>query len=199
MFDSELHNNLAVFKALRSPEALPPQMHDMEALYRMVEAYRPNIVIEFGCGFSTVAILTALKNNKHGFLFSVESEAEWAKDFANTIKVKAFNALSKNLRLMKSSIGGTQVFDHEGWHYFDAPQVTPDIIYLDGPKLTNGSEITLTPAKYLISRPKGHHIRMAIDGREASVRYYRETWKGREYDTTHPRWAVLDFSDHNTP
>lgn len=189
-----LNENLEIMRRLRAPKALPADPQDMMRLYQAVRTHRPNIVIEFGAGYSTMAIITAMVENNHGFLFSVEDQPDWAMDVARTFKTKMFKDYGHHLRVVSTRKYSSQVFDTEGWHYHDCPKVVPDMIYLDGPELTTGGDVTLSPAKYLISRPKGHIIRMYIDGREASVEYYKSPlWRGRAHPPAMDRWHGFTF------
>lgn len=59
--------------------------YDLANLHRIVRRLRPRVVIEFGCGYSTLAIAHALKTNseKHGRagrLYVVEAVERWASN-----------------------------------------------------------------------------------------------------------------------
>ena len=55
---------------------------DLKKIYDLIVERKPKQVLEFGCGFSTIAICVALKNNFEKFgvdgrLYSVDANQKW--------------------------------------------------------------------------------------------------------------------------
>jgi len=108
---------------------LPPQDFDLANLHRLIRRYRPNTVLEFGSGFSTIAIAHALMMNGGGRLYSLEASQRWAD---NTLE-KMPEELRAYVTLLVSTPRAI-LFNGQFSHVFDRiPNITPEFIYLDGP------------------------------------------------------------------
>ncbi len=70
-------HNLESLFAKRPPDAYQPDHNDLWYLYSQVRQRRPELVVEFGSGCSTIVIAQAIRENGTGSLFSVESEERW--------------------------------------------------------------------------------------------------------------------------
>jgi hypothetical protein len=150
--------------------AFPPEWHDLWFLYKAVRARKPKLVLEFGSGCSTPIIAAALRENGVGRIVSVESDPKWLATTQEYFprELNFYCDLVYCPAVMTSHLG-TEVWRHER-----LPQVTPDLIYLDGPPLQGrvGSidvlelEPSLSPGCGLI-----------VDGRKANFAYLRKHLK----------------------
>ena len=119
-----------------------PQFYDLYNLYVTVRRRRPQRVIEFRIGFSTLVLLRALHDNyvedkkenfeqaekRRGRLWSVEDSEEWIENTRN--KIPDYLQVYSTICHSEISI---QVIDGELCHTYDKlPNITPELIYLDG-------------------------------------------------------------------
>ena len=65
------------FLAGRPADAIRPNYEDLWFLYRLIRRHRPQTVLEFGSGCTTVVMAYALRDNESGHLYSVESDPRW--------------------------------------------------------------------------------------------------------------------------
>jgi predicted O-methyltransferase YrrM len=56
-------NNVLSLLASGNELEIPPQLPDLANLYNLIRERRPKIVLEFGIGFSTLVIASALRDN----------------------------------------------------------------------------------------------------------------------------------------
>ncbi len=107
---------------------------DLKNLYCLIKKRKPRCVVEFGSGFSTIAICLALKENKDkenisGKLFSVDGNEEWIKNTEN----KVDNELKEFVKFHYSKTKITKYNGQVSSLHEDLPDVSPNFIYLDGP------------------------------------------------------------------
>lgn len=188
---------VARYFAKGAPDEGPANLnkaYDLANLHRIIRRLRPTVVIEFGCGFSSLAMGHALKMNaaqtgKKGKLHVVEAVEKWADnvrgklaDLSDFIEIR--HSQPKSLLL------GAQVCHV----YADLPNVRPDFIYLDGPdvKDVKGSINGLTAAglQYACAADPCLYewglypgFQMLVDGRYANVEFLKQNLK-REYRVT---------------
>jgi Methyltransferase domain len=109
---------------------------DIERLHRLVRRLRPRHVVEFGCGFSTLAMAHALYLNARqwpgearGTLHVMEASEQWGRNLEQ--KIPAELAPFVKLRVQSPEV---QTIAGQLCHAFpQLPNVRPDLIYLDGP------------------------------------------------------------------
>jgi hypothetical protein len=123
-------------------EPYKPDMDDLYFLYCTVRKSAAISVLEFGSGFSTLALALALYQNKNSFadkyqirhpnpftLMSVDASAYWMD-----ISMKR---IQPNLvKLIRPIISTPNLTEYEGKFcsfYENLPFFVPDVIYLDGP------------------------------------------------------------------
>jgi len=113
--------------------ALAPQLADLKRLYFFITLHRSTTVLEFGCGYSTLVIKEALKDNREWFeslserpevrnslmweWVGVETNMEWANQFG-----------AEHMRCEITTFNGRACH-----RYHNLPGICPDFIYLDGP------------------------------------------------------------------
>ena len=172
--------------------ALPPQKADLERLYNLIIKHRSTTVLEFGCGYSTLVIEQALRdnhnwfdnlehkpnirNNSLWFTHSVDTNLQWVHELIRITK----RTILKYTECSLSSYNGR--YCHT---YNELPSITPDFIYLDGPDPTqvNGfKNFTPISADILYLEPillPGTIV--LIDGRTNNARFLennlQRNWK----------------------
>jgi Methyltransferase domain len=60
-------------------QPLSPQWDRLWTLYELIRRKRPDLVLEYGSGYSTAVMAKALKDNGSGKLVSLETSAEWGR------------------------------------------------------------------------------------------------------------------------
>lgn len=169
----------------------PKKQVDIANLYRRIIRNCPRHVIEFGCGFSSIAMAHALKMNfekrgKKGTLHIVEASEKWADNVE-----KKLSPFIDHVQIYRST-PQIQTIDGQLCHVFDRlPNVSPSMIYLDGPSAhdVQGSisgismkgvafECAADPLLYEWSFYSG--FTMVVDGRFNNVEFLRRNLK-RKY------------------
>ena len=126
---------LSLFDA-RPAASKPPVCSDLWAIYSQVRERKPKVLLEFGSGCSTIIYAQALVDNaaegSPGFLHSLDADAHWGQ--------VTIDSMPKHLRQYCNIILTQRVEDMLGgvpvWRFALVLDVTPDMIYLDGPALT---------------------------------------------------------------
>jgi hypothetical protein len=116
-----------------SQDNLKANFADLQFLYELILNKKISTILEFGTGFSTILMAAALKFNlkKKGGgnkIYTLETEKKWI----NIVKKKLvkFKKYSKiihskcEIRLINMSLCSV---------YKNLPNITPDLIYMDGP------------------------------------------------------------------
>lgn len=165
--------------------------YDLANLHRIVRELRPRIVIEFGCGFSTLAIAHALrmnsgKNGKDGRLYVVEAVEKWASNVRGKL-----SDLSEWVEIRVSE-PRVLLVDGQVCHVFaNLPNVRPDFIYLDGPDpkdvTGNINGLTISGCTFVCSADPCLYewsfypgFQMLVDGRFSNVEFLKRNLK-RDY------------------
>lgn len=161
------------------PKAFAPDPLDMVRLHRHVVETRAQVCIEFGTGWSTLAIGNAAMRNG-GVLVSVDTDRSWLDisrarcDAAGVHNVAYWHAECQAV------LHGLQLC-----HLYDRlPDIVPDFIYVDGPNprrvhgtirglswalIQGRSPIVADPLLYESSL--GPHATIMVDGRLANVEF----------------------------
>ena len=113
-----------------------PVFTDLANMHRLVRARKPQTVLEFGSGFSTIVLAHALQMNQRErpndappMLHSVESSEEWMDNTAAKIPAELKELVSmSHSKIVADELNGQLCFKFE-----KLPNVVPDFIYLDGP------------------------------------------------------------------
>jgi len=123
--------SLAMFDA-RPPEAIAPVWSDLLFLYTAVRERRPTTLLEFGCGCSTFILAQALVDNGEGHLYSIDAFAEWADLTRRTLPER----LATRVTLLHCAAEEIEFDGVAGFRHVGMPELEPDMVYLDGPPLT---------------------------------------------------------------
>ena len=119
---------------LGNPKEVVPNYLDLEIIYRSIRLRKPKIVLEFGAGFSTIAIASALKKNYlkdgvNGHLYSVEAEKNWLSNTKKKISKQLKSFITFHYSTVSPHIENNQLFAlHD-----NLPDICPNYIYIDGP------------------------------------------------------------------
>lgn len=107
----------------------PPDFVDLFYLYTHIRTYRPQRVLEYGSGVSTLVMALALEKNGEGMMISLEPSDDWAK--------LTRSALPPNLLGIADVIYSSGVaYELDGKPtvcFAEQPlKWSPDMIYIDG-------------------------------------------------------------------
>jgi len=173
-----------------SKTEIKPDYLDLINLFKIIISRKPKVVLEFGVGFSTIAILLALNENSkigvNGKLYVVDPEKKWIKNTEKKIPIFLKNYVSFNYSPARVNILDGQIVS-----LFDQlPDICPEIILLDGPnpesvkgnykglKFSSGRPIIAAdPLLYETSSPNKFFI--IIDGRHRNAEFLKNNLKGR--------------------
>lgn len=163
MTDRRLYNQLEAFYSLRKDVEfnIPPLRGwamAPDALYYLHQAVvkeKPNVIIEFGSGVSTLILANALrKNGQDGSsLVSIEHRKE---SYVNTLSLLKENGLSQYVKLVLAPLVVTEYSSPRNTgdqYWYNIPPGTVDVVdfaIIDGPP-----ESTCTDARY----PALHYLR----------------------------------------
>ena len=184
------------------PAALAPDPCDLAFLHKTVRRKRPRVVVELGCGNSTIALASALAENYRedyarygsaampGHVYAVDTSPQW---IANTRrKLSPQIAPFVDLRHSEAEV---VVIDGGLCHAFrELPNVCPDLIFVDGPQsqdvrgVKHGlgfitetgwprPQVASDPLLYESTLPKGALI--LVDGRKCNTLLLRRMLKRR--------------------
>jgi hypothetical protein len=115
-----------------SKQTWKPNFIDQEFLYKLILHKKISTVLEFGTGYSTIAMAAALKFNskykKNNKIYCLETEKKWIVNVQKgLIKYKKYTEIIHSkceMQLIDTSLCS---------FYVKLPNITPDLIYLDGP------------------------------------------------------------------
>lgn len=141
--------------------ALPPQMDDLNRLYKMITESFSLTVLEFGCGYSTFVISQALefnrkrwealekkpkvRNSKMFKGYVVDTNEMWLSEVKNKLQdVRSCIDINAGIPSLEwkqeyemyfilSRCIATTYNDQLCHKYLKLPDIVPDFIYLDGP------------------------------------------------------------------
>ena len=185
---------------LKSIKPFIPDIEDLVILHKLIIKHKITSVMEFGAGYSTIAMADAIfhnlkKNkisNKKGIgIHSCESNKKYFKE------LKVPNELKNLIKINYSKVVMTTFNSRLCTVYKKIPKINPQLIYLDGPDLysvkntinnfsTNFDECVPISADVLLIEPfllPGTII--VVDGRISNVRFlennFQRKWKKTEY------------------
>jgi len=122
----------------------PPELDDLCRLHYLVRKRKVTTILEFGIGKSTYIFDDALKKNEKEYgeyvkgnlrrtnpfeLHSVDNYQDWI----DSVKSNAKNNLSKNTTLHRCELIVSTFNDRLCTYYENLPNISHDLIYLDGP------------------------------------------------------------------
>ena len=129
-----IKNDLIKYFRTKNQKEIRPEWTDLRRIYDLVRTRKPHCTVEFGSGHSTIVIALALKENElkdkiSGRLFSVDGNQYWIE---NT-KKKIAEDLKKYVQFHFSKAIISNYNGHVTSIHESLPNVSPNLIYLDGP------------------------------------------------------------------
>ena len=151
----------------RPAGAIRPEWADLWYLYRLVRTMKPGVILEFGSGCSTIVMASALRRNRRGRLYSIETDPRWYR--------ATLDATSPELRdvvvITLCPLEEITVHDVPAFRHRDIPTVVPDLLYLDGPALTPERQVAVDPLDLEDRLRPG--FTMVVDGRLENAAFLR--------------------------
>ena len=150
---------------------------DIVNIYEAAKLAR--VVVEFGCGVSTLAIAHALKQKGSGVVYAVEADVKWA---SLVREAAARLSLSEHCVVFDSTPVLT-LRDFQVVSFFSKlPDVRPDLIYLDGPSSAqvngNSHGLTMSGLEFIVAADPLLYewsfyagAKIIVDGRINNVRF----------------------------
>jgi hypothetical protein len=179
----------------KDTNAIPPHYSDLARLHTIIRSRKVFNIMEFGLGWSTIVMADALKKNHEDWKAltvrpSIKGEVNFqlvcvdtSEYWINHTKEKIHPSIIEYIKFHHSDvIIGT--FQDKICHYYEnLPDITPDLIYLDGPDpaAVKGSEsgITFSQNNRIVISADLLKIEpillprtlVLVDGRMANVRF----------------------------
>ena len=100
--------------------------------YNLVLKKKPNLILELGCGYSTITFASALSKLNHGKLISLEQNDFWLKKTFNICNKIDYFSKSKSEIILSDAVW-KKFEDLQLSFYEKLPECNPDIILVDGP------------------------------------------------------------------
>ncbi len=161
--------------------AIKPVYSELLNLYEIARRWKPRVVFEFGSGWSTIIWARALFDNEAetpgsgGMLYSMDAEKIWARHTRGLLP----ETLRPHCEVIYSPVEKIDCCGQKAWRHTEVPEVAPDIVYLDGPALTQDCQVA-ADILFLEDRfPKD--FMLIIDGRNKNMLFLKENLK-RNYD-----------------
>ena len=148
---------------------IPPHWGNLEFLYGYIRHRKPEFCIEFGGGWSTLAIGHALKDNNKGQLLSLDGSERWngwARDCLKELDLTGY------VQAYHAPVYEDERDGIKGWRYSGIFKARFDFIYLDGPPLTEERQVCFEPVEMRKTLARGWS--MLVDKRQENVRYLKE-------------------------
>ncbi|MEQ9641918.1 MAG: hypothetical protein RIM84_17980 [Alphaproteobacteria bacterium] len=179
----------------RPAEAKPPVWSDLWFLYRKVRERKPKVVLEFGSGCSTIVYAQALADNAEegapGRIWSLDADPHWGQVTIDSMPEHLAPYCDIQITpAIACDFAGVPV-----WRYRDVPEVTPDLVYLDGPALTKDRRAAVDVLDIEDRFPRG--FRLIVDGRAKNCELLERHFKRRYRRERHPilKNTVYDLVD----
>jgi len=186
----------------KEKKPLPPELEDLARLHWLVLARRAINTLEFGSGFSTVFIADAknILNKYFGDISEIRCEKLFHlysvgenKKFINITKKRLPKSLKKYVTFSFSNVRALKYSDKIALRHENVPNISPDLIYLDGPSLysvkskfmgfafNNVSRVPMSADILLIEFFLQSGTFIVVDGRGANAEflrhYLKRNWK----------------------
>ncbi len=173
--------------------AIPADHDDLWRLYSNIRKRKPEQVIEFGSGCSTLIIAEALRRNSRGKLLSIETDAYWASRTRQELP----QILCPLVTVLLTGIEQVKHGDLVLWRHANVPYIEVDFIYLDGPNWrqfphVDHKGITVDPMFMEMNFRPG--FSMLVDYRRVNVAWLRDNLKLRYRFKTSKMLEYSQFS-----
>ena len=142
-----------------------PEWCDLLFLYDLVRERQPGLFLELGSGCSTAVIAHALRANGQGRLLSIDAEERWADSTRAALEPRLAAVTDVEYvpaeAVERDGVGG--------WVHERLPDLRPDILYVDGPALTEERNVGFDALDLEERLAPGACI--VVDGRITTVRF----------------------------
>jgi hypothetical protein len=173
------------------PVSYQPDWSDLLNIYELGRRRRPKIVIEFGSGCSTLMFAKALADNGSGHLYSIETSEHFKKRTESYLPA----SLRPFVELIHSDIEFGQMAGEKVMWHRTIPDVSPNLVYIDGPDYQDFSADVEIQADGVMLEPKAQlDYTILIDGRKQTFEFTRRNLR-RNYKTTKniiDKWELLE-------
>ena len=184
-----------MYKALHC-HSYPPDWPDLLNIYTTTRRLKPKVVFEFGSGCSTLSFARALADNDvdghgKGIVYSIETSALFKERTERLLPAD----LKPYVEMIYSDIElGEMAGQKVMWHR-TIPDLSPNLVYLDGPDYFDFSSDIETQAEGVMLEPKAaNDYAILIDGRWFTQQFTRKNLK-RHYKVTEntvDMWMLLE-------
>jgi hypothetical protein len=184
-------NGLTSILANRPANAYQYSTTEMWRLFKDMRARKPETVMEFGVGCSTLVIAAALKKNGRGRLITVDGSEEWLGVCRDAMPADLAPFVSFN------HVPVEKLSDQHAHRYARLPEATLDYLFMDGPSIQHipdwqGPPIAADPIVSNMKFNKG--ARIIVEGRTANVEYLKSrlgpSWR---LEVLPVNWAIFDY------
>ena len=140
----KIQNPKYLTQVKKEKRPLPPELEDLTRLHWLVLARKAINTLEFGSGFSTIFIADAksILNKYFGDISEMRSDKLFHiytvgenKNFINITKKRLPKNLKKHVSFFYSKVSAFKYSDKIALRHENVPNISPDLIYLDGPSL----------------------------------------------------------------
>ena len=194
----KIKNLKYLIKVKNENRPLPPELEDLTRLHWLVLARRAINTLEFGSGFSTVFIADAksilykyfgdiseIRSDKLFHIYTVDGD----KKFLNITKKRLPKNLKKHVSFFYNKVSAFKYSDKIAMRHENVPNISPDLIYLDGPSLysvkskfmgfsfNNVSRVPMAADILLIEFFLQSGTFVVVDGRGANAEFLRHYLK----------------------
>ena len=183
--------NIKQFEARRAPSKriYPPDYVDLFYLYTYIRAKKPQRVLEYGSGVSTLVIGIALEQNGgDGRLVSLEPSEDWARATRDALPGR----LAKRAEVMYSRGVSCELNDKTTMRFADVPLADPDMIYIDG--APEGARYAGAENLAFLEENFGsREVAIFIDARRDALRYFDIPARAERFEVTSYAVDIVDL------
>lgn len=153
-------------------------------LIEHIDQYKPKVILEIGCGVSTLVNAYCCEKNGRGKVISIDSEAEYAKTFEEKV---VRHGLGEHSDIIVSDFKN---FDFSGgkWKWYDIdfdalPMI--DLLFVDAPYYHLQSNARYPALPLLADKIQPGGFVLLDDASRKDIRWVLNEWK-KEF----PKWKV---------
>lgn len=146
------------FQSRRPGDAFKPDWFDLSLLYNDVRRLKPQLVLEYGSGVSTVVLAQAVRDNGSGRVVSLESDKEWTRINRDALPYYLFGVCE----IVHSQPYHITIDGVKGWSF--PFKCDADYIYVDGPPGEGDRVVTVDPIYC-------RHKTIVVDGRTTTKNF----------------------------
>jgi len=204
--EEKIHKKVTASVDPKNQIPFPPELDDLTRLHYIVRNRKVNTILEFGVGKSSIIFADALYKNKKKYqdfvkknlrkdnlfeIYSIDNQKKWIKESKKNIEKKYITEGISNFHF--SNLITSEFKGKICTFYENLPNISPDLIYLDGPdQFSSKGEIRGISTRHQDRFPMSADILafehflhpgtlIIIDGRTANARFLKSNlqrnWK----------------------